>query len=120
MSKTGLLEVLVLAEECLIGSVKDWTAGSARGGKGNAGQTMSKTGLLEVLAPAKEMLDRQCERLDCRKCSRRPPTEKTGRAYLLNRPLCLPDNPIGQRNELNGTELICVEIEKGKVGFKGK
>ena len=57
MSKTGLLEVLVLAEECLIGSVKDWTAGSARGGKGNAGQTMSKTGLPEVLATASHRKD---------------------------------------------------------------
>ena len=81
---------------------------------------MSKTGLLEVLAPVKEMLDRQCQRLDCGKYSRRPPTEKTRRAYLLNRPLCLPNDPIGRRNELNGTELICVGTEKGKVGFKVK
>ena len=81
---------------------------------------MSKTGLLEVLAPVKEMLDRQCQRLDCRKYSRRPPTEKTGRAYLLNRPFCLHDNPIGRRNELTETELICVGTEKGKVGFKVK
>ena len=79
---------------------------------------MSKTGLLEVLETAMEMLDRQCQRLDCRKCSRRPLTENTGRAYLLNRPLCLPDDRIGRRNELNGTELICARTVKGKVGFK--
>ena len=78
------------------------------------------TGLQEALVAAKEMLDRQCQRLDCRKSSRRPLTEKTERVYLLNRPLCLHDNSIGRRNELNGTELICVGTEKGKVGFKVK
>ena len=40
-----------------IGNVKDWTAGSARTGKGNAGQTMSKTGLPEVLATAYHRID---------------------------------------------------------------
>ena len=32
--------------------------------------------------------------------------EKTGRGCLLNRPSCPADNPIGQGNELNGTEQI--------------
>ena len=78
------------------------------------------TGLPEALVAAKEMLNRQCQRLDRRKYWRRPPMEKTRRAYLLNRSLCLHDNPIGRRNELNGTELICVGTDEGKVGFRVK
>ena len=91
MSKTGLPEVLETAMEmlerqcqrldcqkrscrqrkCWIGNVKDWTAGSAVAGKGIAEKAVSKTGLPEVLVSAKEMLDRQFQRLDCRKRSLR-------------------------------------------------
>ena len=35
-----------------------------------------------------------------RNCSQGPPAEKTGRGSLLNRPSCLPDDPIGQGTEL--------------------
>ena len=54
-------------------------------GKGNAGWTTSKT-------------EHPCP---CRNCSHRPPAEKTGRESLLNRPSCLPDNPICPGTELN-------------------
>ena len=30
-----------------------------------------------------------------------PPAEKTGRGSLLNRPSCLPNDPVGQGTELN-------------------
>ena len=36
----------------------------------------------------------------CQKCSQRPPTEKTGRVSLLNRPSSPPVDPFGQETEL--------------------
>ena len=37
----------------------------------------------------------------CQNCSQRPPTEKTGREFLLNHPSCSPDNPVSQGAEVN-------------------
>ena len=41
----------------------------------------------------------------CQNCSQWPSAGNTGRRSLLNRPLCLPDDPIGQGSDLNWTEL---------------
>ena len=59
-------------------------------GRGNAGWTTSKSG-------------HPCP---YQNCSEGPLAEKTGRGSLLNRPLCPPDNPVGQ-----GTELNCVGLK---------
>ena len=37
----------------------------------------------------------------CQNCSQWPPVEKIGRGSLLNRPLCPPEDLIGQGTELN-------------------
>ena len=37
----------------------------------------------------------------CQNCSQGPPVEKTGRGFLLNRPLCPHDDPFVQGTELN-------------------
>ena len=54
-------------------------------GRGNAGWTTSKSGHL----------------CPCQNCSKWSPQGKTGRGSLLNRPSCLPEDPIGQDTELN-------------------
>ena len=58
---------------------------------------------------AEEMVDGQCQRADipahCQNCAQWPPAENTGRESLLKRLSCPADDPIGQRTELNWTEL---------------
>ena len=61
-----------------------WRVGDAVGGRGNAGWTTPKSG-------------HPCP---CQNCSQGPPTEKTGRGSLLNRPSCSPNDPIGRATEL--------------------
>ena len=41
------------------------------------------------------------KRLQEELCLHQPPTEKTTRGSLLNRPFCPPDDPISQGNDLN-------------------
>ena len=57
-------------------------------GTGNAGWATSKSG-------------HPCP---CQNCWHRPLAEKAGRGSLLNRPLCLPNDPIGQGTGLNWTD----------------
>ena len=62
-----------------------WRLSDAVVGRGNAGLTTSKSG-------------HSCQ---CQNFSQGSPAERTGRRSLLNRPLCLPDDPIGQGSDLN-------------------
>ena len=50
----------------------------------------------------------------CQNCSQGPPSEKTGRGSLLNRPSCPLDNPISQ-----GTELKLLDIFKSQFNREG-
>ena len=87
---TGVDEVLFgLGGENLdlldFGSFRFLCVGDAVVGRGNAGWTTSKS-----VHPC-----------PCQKCLQGPPTENIGRGYLLNRPSCPPDDPIGHGTELN-------------------
>ena len=62
-----------------------WKVGDAVVGGGNAGWTALKSG-------------HPCP---CQTCSQGPTAASTGRGILLNRPSCLPDDPIGEGTELN-------------------
>ena len=68
-----------------------WRVGDVVVGRRNAGWTTSKSG-------------HSCP---CQNCSYGLPAEKTGRGSLLNRPLRLPDDPVGQGTERNGTKSSC-------------
>ena len=51
--------------------------------------------------------------------TRRLLQEKTGRGYLLNRPSCPPDDPIGQGTELNLTVLATLQTQWGEREREG-
>ena len=62
-----------------------WRVGDAVFSRGNAGWTTSKSG----------------HTCPCQNCLQWLPAEKAGRGSLLNHPLHLPDDAIGQGSELN-------------------
>ena len=60
----------------------------------------------------------------CQNCSERPSAEKSGKWSLPNRPICPPDDPVGQGTELNWTEwcescLLVVWLWCRRVGLHG-
>ena len=47
-----------------------------------------------------------------------PPAEKTGRGFLLNRPLCPTDDRIGQGTKLNWTEQWLLKCQNESPGWR--
>ena len=96
----SLLATVKRAKENLHGSSMShapWIVGNAVVGRENAGWTTSKSG-------------HSCP---CQNCSQGSHAEKTGIGFLLNRPLCPPDDPFDQGTEINWNAFRIFEFSVG-------